>query len=466
MSVKMKELPLDLILVEDRFRKDLGDIDQLSESIKDKGIIQSLTVCQAGAVFRLLAGGRRFAAAQKAGLKKVPCIIRDTENDELDEREIELIENVFRKDMTWDERARLIKRIDELSREKDSSWNQRRTADLLGEGLGTVSRNLQLANALEVMPVLATEAKDQEQAFRIIKQLESNAITDELRKRQTAQMAAPSTAIDKGLSHMLKVADANYRIMDTFAGLSELRANTYIQLIECDPPYGIDLNAQKRGKEEPTSTVRNYNEVPGEAYAGFLNRLCKEMFRVAGEHCWLIFWYGPTWHTEVKSAITTAGWKVDDIPAIWNKGHGQTMQPGFNLGRAYEPFFIARKGIPAIIKQGRANVFSIPPVPAQKKYHPTERPLPLMESILETFVPTRANVLVPFLGSGVTLRACYRMGCTGWGYDISGEYKDKFMLAVEGDTRALDEEEDRREGERRAAERRTNPEVASNDTGE
>ena len=52
----------------------------------------------------LLAGGRRMAAATMAELKKIPALIRDQsamDNAAIDLREVELIENIFRKDFTW-----------------------------------------------------------------------------------------------------------------------------------------------------------------------------------------------------------------------------------------------------------------------------------------------------------------------------------------------------------------------------
>lgn len=443
---KLKVIPLQKVKEGERFRVNYGGdaFDQLVESIKEKGVLQPITVAaEKDGGYRLLAGGRRLRACQRIGLKDIPALIRESDG-EIDDREVELVENVFRLDMHWAERDKLIARIDGLCREKNIEWSGRKTAQLLGQGVTTVARSLQLAKAIELMPELAKQ-ETQQQAEKLLKSLEEQHIVQELRNRQQAQMAAPTSAMDKGLAHMLKVADANYKVGDTFKGMAELKTNSFIHLIECDPPYGIDLNEQKRGNEEVTSNVKTYNEVPRDEYKAFLQKLAKEMFRVAYEHSWLVFWYGPTWHTEVKEALIGAGWKVDDIPAIWNKRTGQTMQPGFNLARAYEPFFLARKGSPAIIKQGRANVFDFPPTAGQKKYHPTERPLPLMEAILETLVATRSNIFVPFLGSGVTLRACYKLGLTGWGYDLNGEYKDKFMLAVEQDTKDLDKDDDESE---------------------
>lgn len=449
---RLRFVKLSDIEVGERFRVDYGNIQDLAESIKDKGILQPITVAPGPkGKFILLAGGRRYAACSQLGMKDIPALVKEVEG-EIDSREIELIENVFRQDMHWSERARLIQRIDTLCREKNVEWSGRKTAQLLGQANTNVARSLALAQAMEAIPELAKQ-ETQQQAEKLLNNMAERHVVNELRERQTREIAEAEeggTETHKGVARMLSLADANYRIGDVFGGMAEMKTNGMVNLIECDPPYGIDLTETKMGRENATSTVRNYNEIPTEAYKGFLNRLAKELYRVGGTHCWLVFWFGPTWHTDVRAALEGAGWKVDPIPCIWSKRVGQTMQPSFNLARTYEPFFLARKGSPAIFKQGRSNVFDFPPTAGNKKYHPTERPLALMEEILDTLVAVRSVVFCPFLGSGVTLRACYRLGITAWGYDVSGEYKDRFMLAVEEDTRQLDSEKED-EGEQEAA---------------
>jgi DNA modification methylase len=86
-------------------------------------------------------------------------------------------------------------------------------------------------------------------------------------------------------------------------------------------------------------------------------------------------------------------------------------------------------------ERGRLNVFNYPGVAGTKKYHPTQRPLELITNILNTLGVGRQNVFVPFLGSGATLLACYEIGFQGFGFDLNGEYKNKFMLEVETQTR-------------------------------
>lgn len=417
-----------------RYREEFGDLEDLAASMKEKGVIQPITV---STEMKLLAGERRIRAATMAGLTKIPALVRKVDG-EIDAREIELIENVFRKDFTWPEESALIQEIDRLYRTKNLDWSGRKTAQLLNKGVASVSRALQLARAVEVMPELA-EMKTADEALKMVKKLEESHIVKELRSRQTDPN---NLSLDKGIKAMLDRANHNYIVGDTFKGLAELRSNGVVQVIECDPPYGINLTVNKRSKESVTSNVHSYNEVPAEEYGKFLERLAKELFRVAGPHCWLIFWFGPTWHHEAIEALRGADWLVDDIPGIWVKRHGQTMQPELYLARGYEPFFICRKGQPALIKRGRLNVFDFPGVQGTVKYHPTERPVPLIEALLETFAVPRSTVLVPFLGSGATIRAAYNLGMNVFGFDISPEYKDKLMLALEEDAKKLNVEEE------------------------
>ena len=427
------------ILVEGRFREDLGDMEELIQSIKDKGIIQPVTV---DSTMKLLAGGRRHAAATQLGLPTIPVIIRDF-LDDVDSLEIELIENIHRKDFTWAEQAKLVKQIDTLYKSKHgSNWSGRKTAELLDRGVATVARNLQLASAIEAIPELA-EYKTADDALKVLKGLENDAIIGELRKRQQDRLAAEGTAnpaivqnqFESGLKTMLRMAEQNYVIGDVFKVMEGLKTNGNIQIIECDPPYGIDLNEQKASKDSVTSNVHSYEEVPRNQYQGFLDKLTSELFRVAGKDCWLVFWYGPSWHQAVLDSLRRAGWHVDEIPAIWAKTQGQTLQPEIYFARGYEPFFVCRKGKPVMVERGRLNVFNFAGVPGKSKYHPTQRPLELIKEIFTHLGAGNQHVFVPFLGSGATLLACYDLGFRGFGTDLNGEYKDRFMLEVEAQTR-------------------------------
>lgn len=75
----------------------------LAESIKEHGVIQPIIVTQNGDTYTIVAGERRWRAAKKAGIKKIPVLIRDY--SDLAVREIALIENLQREDLNPIEEA-------------------------------------------------------------------------------------------------------------------------------------------------------------------------------------------------------------------------------------------------------------------------------------------------------------------------------------------------------------------------
>jgi ParB/RepB/Spo0J family partition protein len=105
-------IPISQITIGDRFRIDYGDIDQLAASMKKDGIIQPLAVRRLSQdTYDLCAGGRRLKACIQAGISDIPVRIYPVTMTDLELRSVELMENVARKDLTWDEAARLRKAI-------------------------------------------------------------------------------------------------------------------------------------------------------------------------------------------------------------------------------------------------------------------------------------------------------------------------------------------------------------------
>lgn len=443
---KLSHIRISDITVDSRYRVDMGNIESLADSIKEKGVLQPITLSPD---FHLLAGHRRYSAAKLLNMNTIPALIRDI-TGEADAREIELFENIHRKSFTWQEEAKLIREIDRLYKEKNQDWSGRRTAELVDQGKTNVAKKISIANALDAIPELS-EYKTMEDAFKVVKSMEEQVIIDELYKRQQAEhqkyieaMSADEknasnvnvSSNDMAVRATLAAADRAYCVQDTFLGMSKMPTNGKIDIIECDPPYGISLNKVKMSNS-PNARNDSYNEVPTEEYEQFLGKLTSELYRVSSPNTWLIFWYGPTWHTQVLAALQKANWSVDIIPCIWVKPAGQSMQPEMYFGRCYEPFFLCRKGSPVMNHRGRSNVFHFDTVPPSKKYHPTERPVSLICELLDRLGTGMTKVFIPFLGSGATLRACYKIGFDGAGFDISDEYRKKFMLSVEQDTKEM-----------------------------
>ncbi len=122
----------------DNPRKDLGDLSELADSIKAKGVMQNLTVVpRANGGYTIIIGHRRTAAAKLAGLTELPCIIAD-----LTPREQVLImmtENMQRSDLTVYEQATCMQTMMELGESVESISEQ------TGFSKTTVRRRLDIA---------------------------------------------------------------------------------------------------------------------------------------------------------------------------------------------------------------------------------------------------------------------------------------------------------------------------------
>jgi ParB family chromosome partitioning protein len=135
-------LELDIDLIEPspyqprtRFREEA--LDELARSIKSSGIIQPLVVRPIGNRFQLIAGERRWRAAQRAGLTKVSAIVRQVP-DEL-ALEMTLVENIQREDLNAIEAARAFERLmDEFQLTQES------VAERTGKDRATVANSIRL----------------------------------------------------------------------------------------------------------------------------------------------------------------------------------------------------------------------------------------------------------------------------------------------------------------------------------
>lgn len=113
-------------------------LNELAQSIKEKGILQPIIVRKAGdGTFRIVAGERRWRAATIAGLKKVPVIIKDT--DPSDSLEIALIENIQREDLNPIETAEAFQRL-----MREFNLTQEELSAKVGKERATVANYLRL----------------------------------------------------------------------------------------------------------------------------------------------------------------------------------------------------------------------------------------------------------------------------------------------------------------------------------
>lgn len=106
------EISIDLIdpsALQPRMIFDESKLDELARSISSNGVVQPLLIRRKGARFELIAGERRWRAAQRAGLDKVPAVIRNVSDEKV--LELALIENIQREDLNPIEEARAYRKL-------------------------------------------------------------------------------------------------------------------------------------------------------------------------------------------------------------------------------------------------------------------------------------------------------------------------------------------------------------------
>ena len=160
-------LPLDDVLpnrFQPRIKFNEESIIELSESIKEHGVIQPIVVRAVGDKYEIIAGERRYKASCMAGLLTIPALITDL-NDK-DSAEVALIENVQRKDLTPIEEAISYKKILDMG-----YLTQEKLADKLGKSQSAVANKLRLLNLDEEVQEALLEDKISERHARSLLKL-------------------------------------------------------------------------------------------------------------------------------------------------------------------------------------------------------------------------------------------------------------------------------------------------------
>jgi ParB family chromosome partitioning protein len=137
---RVAELDIDLLVPnpnQPRLHMDETRLEELAQSIRANGVIQPLIVRKVGDRHEIVAGERRWRAAQRAGLLKVPIALRDVQDDKL--LEVALIENIQREDLNPIEEAQAYRRLgDELQ------LSQEAIATAVGKDRATVANYIRL----------------------------------------------------------------------------------------------------------------------------------------------------------------------------------------------------------------------------------------------------------------------------------------------------------------------------------
>ena len=209
---------------------------------------------------------------------------------------------------------------------------------------------------------------------------------------------------------------------DTLDVLAEL--SIAVDAVVTDPPYASGARTEAQ-KSSSGAMIRNQRwaakpiENDQMTTIGFVwlmravGMAVRPMLPDGGSFLSFIDWR--QWPNLV-GALETCNYRVQGM-VVWDKGH-------FGLGNGFraqhELVCHASKGVPNIVDRGVGNVLKWPRV--EPTDHPSPKPEPLMQQLIEVVTEPGALVLDPFMGSGTTLRAAKNIGRRAIGIEFEEAY--------------------------------------------
>lgn len=166
-------------IIPNRFQPRLAfnedELKQLSNSIKQHGVIQPLVLRQLGDKYEIIAGERRYKASCLAGLKEVPAVIMNVDDNK--SAEIAVVENIQRKDLTAIEEAQSYKKL------LDNGMTQEELAQKMGVAQPTIANKIRLLALDTAVQKALLENKISERHARSLLQIQDKTKQIELLKK-------------------------------------------------------------------------------------------------------------------------------------------------------------------------------------------------------------------------------------------------------------------------------------------
>jgi len=397
-------LPIDQIDFTPSENPDEEQVKSIAESLSEIGQSHPLIVrpLNSSGRFALVSGERRLLAAKSLGWSEIKVEIRDI--SENDGEEIRLHENLKRFNLPWWDQVLLVEKLHLLRQAKHgqakdgrpakavekSGWSVRDTARELQVALGSISEDLNLARAVRNDPTLRN-IKDKKTAIRLVR------ITA---KRHQAEAEA-------GLSHEME-GDQVF-LGDAAVILSQLPANSVHHAVT-DPPWINFFDPSLTIDDRTLPVFRELYRVL--KFGAFLYLFCglddysyyagvDEPHTKVGE---------PTEHK--PGQLERIGFTISKTPLLWKKLNSMSRRgvASWEYDRDFEFIILAVKGTPALTTGTKlSSIKEHAIVHPTQMIHPNEKPIELIQDILEDCSYQNQIICDPFAGSGVLGEACIAM---------------------------------------------------------
>ena len=352
-------------------------IEKVAMSLKEYGFRQPIVVDKDMVI---VVGHTRFRASKKLGLKQVPISVIDN----LSEEQI----NAYR--------------IADNRTAEESEWD----------------------NELLKMEIKELEAKDfkldllgfnDEQLNNILFE-EKQGLTDEDEVPET-----PEEPISK-LGNIWKLG--NHRVMCgnsvDYEDVHKLMNNKIADLVNTDPPYGVNYQSNMRTKSDKFDVIKNDDKILN--ITPMIDKFSKG---------WVFIW--TTWKVIDKWIDNTKSFGFPTNMVVWHKGGGGIGDLKKTFSTDYEMALVFNRGAELCGKR-IGSVWSLQKDKAIKYKHPTQKPVELSVEAIDKTTNPKSIVMDLFLGSGSSLIACEKMDRICYGMELDPKYCDVIIKRWENFT--------------------------------
>ena len=407
-QVKYQEVPLSLIrIAKDRGRKVFDRVQELADSIKVNGLMNPIYVTndpEKPGGFLLVAGERRYRASILAGRKTVPITFHDHCSD-LQQKILELEENVCRQDLTWQEQAELHRQIHELKTTENPNQTQTQTAKSIGISDAHLSRQISLAKALKEDPTLKEKVGklDMRSAEKVVAQQAKIAVVDRLKAEGKLKITS-ELLLGSCLDRIKELKDGS------------------VDLVVTDPPYGLEALEDLR---ESDGSVMYGHVLMSDTHNMKIDDVLKVLSQLGPE---LARVCKPGAHVYVFAAYQYVGDFIKALAPLqfqppvlhWDRGRPTTPGYGYNyLNHTEAVIYLHNPPRGKRLAKNVSNILQFPTVSKSERVYPTEKPQELLKLFISQSSILNDLVLDPFAGSASTLKAARTMGRRSIGFEIN-----------------------------------------------
>jgi len=418
--------PRNIIILPGRGRKDFSNLNLLMDSIQKHGLLHPCVAYEQDGKYVLIAGERRYRAMCLLGWDKIPCTLKVSVS-ELEQKEIELEENLVRQNLAWCEEIELRRRIDELMRQihgvktsgskDDTGWTLKKTAEKVGTSTSTLTRQVAFAKFLQQRPDL----KEQLISLPLsaaMKKADMIVSAERAKRQHEAGQLVLNTSLKLGncLELIKAVPDKS------------------IDLLLTDMPYGIDNlenpNISNTSKVAYKSLISNTDNLSWADAFALMKNLVPQLRRVLKPSAHFYIFTSISMFDEVSKMLIISGLLPEKVPLIWDKGRTTEAFKGYSYCASFEPIIFGHS--PPRTKrlsEPSRNILQFPP--EHSLAHPFAKPLALLTFLIKMSSVMGNTILDPFAGSGSTLIAAKRSNRSCIGFEINEQNYYNAMLRID-----------------------------------